>query len=196
MFTSRAEYRLTLRQDNADQRLTQKAIDIGLAGEVRKSAFTSKISELQHWMDVFGSNPQTPDRLEASGISLSKDGQKKTALDLLRYPNMQFEEIANAWEEVRAVPAKLLQSIKAEAMYNGYMQRQDAEIKDFRKEENIKIPANIDYSTVASLSNEVRAKLVAQRPENIATASRIPGVTPAAIGALMFHIKKNRQKTA
>lgn len=196
MFTSRAEYRLTLRQDNADQRLTQKAIDLGLASSVRKRAFFSKTKELNRWLDVFGGNPQTPDKLESKGISLSKDGQKKTALDLLRYPNIEFAQIANVWEEVRAVPANLLQSIKAEAMYNGYMQRQDAEIKDFRKEENIKIPSEIDYSIVASLSNEVRAKLENVRPANIAAASRISGVTPAAIGALMFHIKKSKKKSA
>lgn len=196
MFTSRAEYRLTLRQDNADQRLTQKAITLGFASKLRAESFFGKTSQLAHWLDIFKANPQSPDKLESKGISLSKDGAKKTALDLLRYPNMQFEQIANAWEEVRNVPKNLLLSIQAESMYNGYMQRQGAEIKEFRKEENIRIPANIDYAEVASLSNEVRSKLTNGRPDNIAAASRIPGVTPAAITALMFHINRKNKKSA
>ena len=196
MFTSRAEYRLTLRQDNADQRLTQKAIDLGFASTKRTEHFKNKISMLNSWLDIFKSNPTTPDKLENKGISLSKDGAKKTAFDLLRYPNLSFDQIANAWEDIKAVPQNLLTSIKAEAMYSGYMQRQDAEIKEFRKEENIKIPADINYAEVASLSNEVRSKLDNLKPDNIAAASRIPGVTPAAITALIFHINKRYKKSA
>ena len=196
MFTSRAEYRLTLRQDNADQRLTQKAIDLGFASEKRTHAFTAKMAGLTHWLGIFKSNHQTPDKLEAQGISLSKDGVKKSAYDLLRYPTITFEQITSAWNEIGNTPKDLLVSIQAEAMYSGYMQRQDAEIKEFRKEENIKIPADINYADVASLSNEVRSKLTNLRPKNIAAAYRIPGVTPAAITALMFHINKRNKKTA
>ncbi len=195
MFTSRAEYRLSLRADNADQRLTQKAIDSGLASTERRAVFTSKMDSLNAAKASFISAKCTPHELtKTHGIKMKQDGITRSAFDLLALQSLAAEDVAKVFpEEFSNVSRETIAQIAIEAMYHGYLERQNAEIREFRSDEESKIPSSINYSDIASLSNEVREKLEFAKPANLSAASRIPGVTPAAVSAVMHHIKKLRK---
>ena len=190
MFTSRAEYRLLLRADNADLRLTQKGIEIGCVTAIRKKAFDAKRAALEKARKAFAAVTITPNQANKLGIKMKFDGVRRTAHDFLAYPQVTLETCFELWPELNEFTADVLEQIEIDAKYHGYLDRQAAEIKAFQQDERLRIPANLNYGQIGALSNEVRQKFESVRPESIAEASRIPGVTPAAVMALLRYIKK------
>lgn len=196
MFTSRAEYRLRLRADNADQRLTDKGIEIGCIGEQRQELWNEKSQKLQAARAMVQDLVATPNELESYGIGVNKDGVRRTVSDLLRYPDIDWEQLQTVWPELSDVELEIREQIEFDALYAGYMERHEADIAAFRKDEALKLPEGLDYADVGSLSNEVRQKLEQARPETLGAASRIPGVTPAALVALLRHVKRKPKSHA
>ncbi|HLO20225.1 MAG TPA: FAD-dependent oxidoreductase, partial [Sphingomicrobium sp.] len=190
MFTSRAEYRLTLRVDNADQRLTPKGIEIGSVSSARARAFASKSSALQAAQATVRSLSMTPSELAKCGIAINLDGIARTAFDLLGRPGMTLNRLSQIWPELRSFRPDVAEQLEIEARYRGYLDRQEADIRSFRRDESLALPASLDYDSVGSLSNEVRQKLKAVRPATIGAAGRISGVTPAALVALLRYVRK------
>ena len=196
MFTSRAEYRLKLRADNADQRLTDRGIEIGCVGEKRQKIWAEKSAALDSARTLIESLKATPNELEAFGIGVNKDGVRRNVAALLAYPDIDWEQLETMWPELSTISPAIREQIEIDALYSGYMARHDADIAAFRKDEALQLPENLDYSKVGSLSNEVRQKLETARPATLGAASRIPGVTPAAVIALLRYVKKGPQKDA
>lgn len=190
MFTSRAEYRLRLRADNADQRLTDKAIAIGLCSRLRERLWKTKAERLEQAHILATTLKATPSELESFGISVNKDGQRRSVMDLLAYPDISWEQLERAWPELAAIEPEIREQLECDALYAGYMDRHDADIAAFRKDEALALPRDLDYGAIGSLSNEIRAKLQQAQPETLGAASRIPGVTPAAIIALLRHVQR------
>ncbi|HZH28712.1 MAG TPA: tRNA uridine-5-carboxymethylaminomethyl(34) synthesis enzyme MnmG [Azospirillaceae bacterium] len=190
MFTSRAEYRLSLRADNADQRLTAKGAAVGAVGPVRAAAFAAKMERIDAARARLHGLSATPNELERRGLAVNRDGVRRTAFDLLRYPGMTLARVAELWPELQGLPADVGEQLEIDALYAGYIERQEADIRAFRKDEALELPPDLDYAAVGSLSNEVRQKLSAARPLTLGAAARIPGVTPAALTALLRHVKR------
>ena len=190
MFTSRAEYRLRLRADNADQRLTEKGIQIGCVGDARKIHWEEKSRKLISARALAHTLSATPNELEKHGIIINKDGKRRTAHNLLPYPKITWDALTGLWSELREITTEIREQIENDALYAGYMDRHEADIAAFRKDEALLLPETLDYSAVGSLSNEVRQKLQTARPQTLGAASRIPGVTPAAVIALLRHVKR------
>ena len=189
MFTSRAEYRLLLRSDNADMRLTPKGIDIGCVGAKRQKAFEEKEKALKTAREKLNAIGGTPGELAKLGFEVNKDGSHRNGFDLLAYEQIDWEKLAAVWPELKDTRADVVEQLEIEAKYRGYLQRQEADIAAFRKDEALKIPQNIDYKKIGGLSNEVIMKLSRVRPETLGAASRISGVTPAAVTAVLGYIK-------
>ncbi len=194
MFTSRAEYRLRLRADNADQRLTQKGIELGCVSSGRQKVWSQKKKNLESALELIRDKRATPNELEDIGIIINKDGKYRTAHDLLRYPNFGWAEVLTVWPELSGIEADIREQIEIDAIYSGYMERQDADIEAFKRDENLMIPDDINYRNIGSLSNEVIQKLEKAMPETLGAASRVPGVTPPAIMALLRTVKSNSKK--
>lgn len=194
MFTSRAEYRLRLRADNADQRLTPAGIKVGVVSVSRESFWSEKKAKLDQARELTNSLKATPNELEAFGVGITKDGVRRSAAALLGYNDIDWEQLEAVWPELSSVSAPIREQIEIDALYAGYMGRHDADVEAFRKDEALILPENLDYSTVGSLSNEVRTKLAQARPATLGAASRIPGVTPAAIVALLRFVKRKDYK--
>ncbi len=190
MFTSRAEYRLRLRADNADLRLTQKGIDAGCVGSERAQAFTEKRDALEAARTHMGSLVATPTALALRGYKVNQDGVRRSAFDLLSYPDIGWWQLQDMWPELEAVRPDVREQLEIEGRYAGYMERQEADIRAFRKDEALALPEALDYAGVGGLSNEVRQKLTEARPATLGAAARIPGVTPAALTALLRHVQK------
>lgn len=195
MFTSRAEYRLKLRADNADQRLTPIGIELGCVGDERTKSWSDKSDRLSKALSYVQSIDSTPNELEKHGVKINKDGRRRTIYDLLSYHTITWDDLALIWPKMNEISSDIRKQIEIDANYAGYMDRQDADIKAFKRDENLTIPSDLDYSLVGSLSNEVRQKLETASPATLGAASRIPGVTPAAIMALLRHVKMNGTKT-
>lgn len=189
MFTSRAEYRLVLRADNADQRLTEKGLKIGCVGSVREKAFGSKMSELAKAKALVRELSATPPQLAAKGLKINQDGVRRTAADLLAYQDLSFADLLAVWPELKALDPALVEQIEIDAKYAGYLSRQEADIRAFQKDEALCLPRELDWDAVGSLSTEIRQKLKAGQPETLGAAARIPGVTPAAVMALLRYVK-------
>ncbi len=190
MFTSRAEYRLTLRSDNADQRLTPKAIEIGCASPHRTARFQEKQQALAQAYRFVTSHSATPNELARSGIAVNMDGVRRSCLELLRYPEVTLDRLATVWPELSRFSKGILKQIEIEGRYAGYVERQDADIRAYRNDESLELPETLDFDEVGGLSSEIRQKLKAARPSTLAAAERIPGVTPAALVALLRHVRK------
>jgi len=190
MFTSRAEYRLLLRADNADQRLTPLGLSIGCVGHDRAAAFTEKQQKLEAARALVHSLQALPIELERRGFKVNQDGIKRSAHDLMRYPDISFDNLATIWPELADIERDIAEQVEIDARYAGYIQRQEADIQAFRRDENLKLPKDLDYSRVGSLSNEMQLKLRQHAPDTLGAASRIPGVTPAALVALLRHVKR------
>ncbi|WP_120498264.1 tRNA uridine-5-carboxymethylaminomethyl(34) synthesis enzyme MnmG [Kiloniella sp. EL199] len=190
MFTSRAEYRLKLRADNADQRLTPIGLDIGCIREDRASVFKNKMSKLSKARAFAKEHSATPNELISYDINVNKDGQRRSIFDLLRYPDVTIEVLTKVWPELSQFDQVIVEQLEIDASYAGYIERQDADIRAFRKDEALKLPENFDYASVPSLSNEIVQKLNQSKPETLGAASRISGVTPAALVALLRYVRK------
>jgi tRNA uridine 5-carboxymethylaminomethyl modification enzyme len=190
MFTSRAEYRLSLRADNADVRLTPLGLTIGCVGAARASRFGDYIDKLDYARTQLKTLSVTPNEAEKAGLHLNKDGQRRTAYDLLSYPEHSIESLSGLWPELRSIDRRVVEAVEIEAAYAVYMDRQNSDIVQVRREEERLIPTDFDFSVLSGLSNELKQKLTKARPKNIAQASRIDGMTPAAISLLLAHLRK------
>jgi len=190
MFTSRAEYRLLLRSDNADQRLTDKGIAWGCIGKERQHFWTAKKAKLEKARKLVTALSATPNELEKFGIDVNKDGKRRSVMEILNYQNVTLESLSRIWPELAEIGNDIAEQIQIDAQYAGYIERQMADIEAYRKDENLIIPNWIDYTTIGSLSSEVIDKLQTARPETLGAAARIPGITPAAVIALLRHVKK------
>ena len=190
MFTSRSEYRLFLRSDNADMRLTEKGWQTGCVGEYRYSVFKAKKEALEKYRSLCDELYTTPRELEAAGVNIKIDGTKRTAFNAMSYIDVSRETINQIWPQLSSMPDDIFEQIEIEARYSGYIKRQLADIEVFRKDENLRLRDDIDYSQIGGLSREMVAKLSKVKPSTIGEASRIPGVTPAAITAILGYVKK------
>ena len=196
MFTSRSEYRLTLRADNADQRLTPLGMQIGCISTKRKMIFKNKLKQLQEGFSLVKKYSISPNKLEKNGIMINHDGKKRSAFDLLSFENISFNDVNNIWPETKIIKDDIREQIEIETQYAGYLDRQREDIIDFKREEELTLPKNLDYKTIGSLSNEIVEKLTLVRPPTLGAASRISGVTPAAIIALLRYVKKQKNYRA
>jgi tRNA uridine 5-carboxymethylaminomethyl modification enzyme len=194
MFTSRAEYRLTLRADNADQRLTPKGIAIGVVGPVRIQAFESKMKALGLARTAAEGLTLTPQKARAEGLNVNLDGVRRSICDLLAYPDIKIEDLTGVFPEWQDWRPDVREQIEVDAHYKGYLRRQEAEIVSFRKDESLRIPDGFDFSVVEGLSNEAKEKLAQARPASIGQASRLDGLTPGALTILLGAIKKRHSK--
>ena len=193
MFTSRAEYRLTLRADNADQRLTDKGIALGCIRQERHARHNAKMAALKAARTLAQSLSLTPNEAEKYGLALNKDGQRRSAFELLAYPRITLADVAKVWPQLAAIPTPIAQQLEIEAKYDVYMQRQNADVESYRRDESFELPAEFDYATLPGLSNEVRQKLSAIRPRTIGQAGRIDGITPAALTLLVAHARRRKR---
>lgn len=191
MFTSRAEYRLTLRADNADMRLTSLAIRLGCASSERAQRFTAYQAEMDMGRALLQSLTVTPNEARRAGLNINLDGQRRTAYDLLSYPNYDFAELRRVWPETfGTMGSKVAEALEIEAGYSVYLDRQATAIADQQRDEQRQIPLDFDYDALSGLSNELKVKLSAARPFNIAQASVVEGMTPAAIALLLVHLRR------
>ena len=189
MFTSRAEYRLTLRADNADQRLTQRGIELGCVGPERQKKHSEKMGALAAATEFARSVSLTPNEAGRRGLVLNRDGQRRTAFELLSFPSIGIETLRGIWPRLGDFPAKILEQLEIDAKYHVYLSRQAADIEAFRRDESLELPDGLDYTGVKGLSNEARQKLSAVRPRTIGQAGRIDGMTPAALTLLVAHVR-------
>lgn len=190
MFTSRAEFRLTLRADNADQRLTGKGIELGVVGVSRETAYGAKAAELAHARQRAGEMTLTPAAAQKAGLPVKADGVVRDFVQLLAYPTIGFDDLAAIFPEASSWSAGCREQLEIDAAYAGYLDRQAADAAAFRRDENLRLPPELDYGAVGGLSNEVREKLIAVRPLTLGQAARIEGVTPGALTALLAHVRR------
>ena len=191
MFTSRAEYRLRLRADNADQRLTEKGAVAGLVGAARLDAFAKKQKSLEDALALSQGLVSSPTKLQKSGISVKQDGRKRSAFEMLGIPGNTAKSLSVHWPGLAEIDAKTMAQLEIEAGYADYIHRQDADVRAFRADEGLAIPDSLDYGAIAGLSNEVRSKLDTVKPATIGQAARISGVTPAALTRLLAHVRRS-----
>ena len=189
MFTSRAEYRLTLRADNADQRLTPTAMALGIASSERRQKFTDYMTAIDEGRAALKGRSLTPNEAARHGLKLNQDGQRRSAYDLLAYPEQDFAGLAAIWPELSDMPEAVQSALEIEASYAVYLDRQAADIAEVERDEGRAIPQEFDYNSLSGLSNELKGKLSAARPATIAQASRIDGMTPAALSLLLVRLK-------
>ncbi|MBN8607138.1 MAG: tRNA uridine-5-carboxymethylaminomethyl(34) synthesis enzyme MnmG [Caulobacterales bacterium] len=196
MFTSRAEYRLSLRADNADQRLTPKGIELGCVGAERSRKFTGKMREIEAARALAKSLQMTPVQAQARELKVNQDGQRRDVLQLLAYPTISYEQLAAIWPELASLSDQAREQLEIDAMYSGYLERQALDVEAFKRDEDLRLDPTLDYASVGGLSNEVREKLMRAKPVTLGQASRIEGVTPGALTALLAHVKREQRKRA
>lgn len=190
MFTSRAEFRLILRADNADQRLTEKGIALGVVGTARENVFGAKAAALAEARDTAARLTLSPAKAAQAGLPVKADGVVRNVVELLAYPTIAFEDLARLWSELNAWAPEIREQVEIDASYAGYLDRQAADVAAFRRDEDLRLPLELDYAGVGGLSNEVREKLAAIRPLTLGQAARIEGVTPGALTALLAHVRR------
>jgi tRNA uridine 5-carboxymethylaminomethyl modification enzyme len=190
MFTSRAEYRLRLRQDNADQRLTEQGAAIGAVGSARLAAHRAKKAGIDQGRALLTGLNATPNELRGHGLQVNLDGARRNALELLGYPEIDLARLSAIWPEINGLTADAREQMEIEGQYAGYLKRQEADIHAFRRDEDLRLPADLDYAAIPSLSAEVREKLKRAAPATLGAAGRISGVTPAALTILLKYVKR------
>lgn len=195
MFTSRAEYRLTLRADNADQRLTEKGIALGCVGSARTQHHRAKTDALNAARTLSKSLAITPNEAIKHGLSLNRDGQRRSAFELMAYPEIGWSQVRGIWPELSAIDPAIAIHLEIDAKYDVYLERQSADVEAFRRDEGM-VLSEVDYHQVPGLSNEVRAKLEKARPFTVGQAGRIDGMTPAALGILAAYLRREARKTS
>jgi tRNA uridine 5-carboxymethylaminomethyl modification enzyme len=193
MFTSRAEYRLLLRADNADQRLTPKGIELGCVSALRGERFKEKSNALIRARKQLTFLEASPKDVASGGMVVTQDGKRRTAMRLLSYPEITAKKLSSIWPEIGKLRPDVVEQMEIEARYATYLERQNADIEAFRRDEALEIPPDLDLDAVGGLSNEVREKLKAARPASFGAAARISGVTPAALTALLRHVRRRDQ---
>lgn len=196
MFTSRAEYRLRLRADNADQRLTPLGIALGCVGHDRAQAFSAKMDALARARNLAKSRSMSPNQAAKHGLSVNQDGIVRSAFELMRYPDIDWQRLVAVWPELAEIDADIAAQVEIDAKYATYIDRQEEDIAAFRRDEALTLPESLDYSQVMGLSAEVREKLAKARPATLGAAARLPGITPAALTALLAHVKKGNARRA
>ncbi|VAW24291.1 tRNA-5-carboxymethylaminomethyl-2-thiouridine(34)synthesis protein MnmG [hydrothermal vent metagenome] len=195
MFTSRAEFRLHLRADNADQRLSEIADKIGLLSKQRMDVFTKKSVQLQYGTKILKDLYISPTRAADVGIEMSLDGKMRSAYELLSYPGVKIEQVSNIWPELNSISPKIFEQLAVDARYAPYLERQRHDIAAVIRDENKLIPVGLDYSGIAGLSGELMEKLGRLKPASIAQAQKIEGITPAAIILILSAIKRQSPNT-
>ena len=195
MFTSRAEYRLRLRSDNADQRLTSLGERAGCIGPARRAAWAGKAAALDEARALVRSLSASPNALAKQDIQINRDGRVRNVHELLGRPGLDLARLSAVWPELRSIPADIGGQIETEGLYASYLERQEADIDAFRRDEELALPRSLDYGAIGGLSNEARQKLASAQPETLGAASRISGVTPAALVALLRHVKRGEARS-
>jgi tRNA uridine 5-carboxymethylaminomethyl modification enzyme len=190
MFTSRAEFRLRLRADNADQRLTGRGVEFGVVGAARTQVFHVKQAALAAARDTARQLTLSPAEAARAGFHVNPDGQRRNLTQLLAYREIGFADLARLWPQIGDWAPAVREQIEIDAAYAGYLDRQDADVEAFRRDEELVLPAELDYGRVGGLSNEARERLAAVRPATLGQAARIEGVTPGAITALLAHVRR------
>ncbi len=196
MFTSRAEFRLTLRADNADQRLTPVAVAAGIVSSGRRAAFEAKAAQLAEASVLVRETRFTPKEAAAIGVPVNADGQRRSMRDLLAYPGVDLSLFQNAYPAIAAWTASVREQVEIDAGYAGYLDRQTADAEGLRREDGLHLPADLDYGAIGGLSNEAREKLALIQPRTLGQAGRIEGITPGALTALLSHVKRSRPTVA
>jgi tRNA uridine 5-carboxymethylaminomethyl modification enzyme len=194
MFTSRAEYRLSLRADNADERLTSLGLSLGLVGSKRGRAFAQRQQVLSRARELARGLSLTSAEAAKLGLKVNQDGRRRSALEFIAAPEVGFERIAQVWPALASLPRFAREALEAEALYAGYIERQEADILALRKDEGLMLPGDLDYTGMPSLSAEIRQKLSRVRPATIGQAARIDGITPAALATLLGHVRRREAK--
>lgn len=194
MFTSRAEYRLKLRADNADQRLTPAGVEIGCVGRHREAAFKRKQQALAEGRRLLERLTLTPNEAARHGLDINHDGRRRSAFELLAYPEMTLERLAAIWPDIRTLEPKIASQLEVDARYASYVKRQAEDVETLRRDEAVAIPLDFDFGTLPGLSNEVRQKLSLHRPATLAQAARIDGMTPAALLILLGRLKRSDRR--
>ena len=189
MFTSRAEFRLSLRADNADQRLTPKGLEIGCVGREREDIFINKINRIKKARELFENQTYTPKTLSQNGISISQDGNRRTLMQVLAFPNVSYKDLFKLEPKLIKIDEETLKQIQKDATYVNYLDRQRKDIDTIKKDERVLIPMDLDYNSIQGLSTELKVKLSKARPKNMLQASNIDGITPAALMLVMAKIK-------
>ncbi len=196
MFTSRAEYRLTLRADNADQRLTEEGVRAGVVGSLRAEAFHVKRSSIDAARERLQSLTLTPNEARAQDIKINLDGKRRNGIELMGYDGVDFAKLRSVWPELSDVTPQVAEQMEIEAQYAGYLDRQEADIVAFRRDEDMHLPADLDYRAMGGLSNEAKDKLSTVRPATLGQAARIEGMTPGAIAAVLGYLRRAAKKSA
>ncbi len=194
MFTSRAEFRLKLRADNADQRLTGAGIALGCVGRERQAHFEAKTKALSEGLSLLNQLSLTPTEAARHGLTVNRDGRRRTAFELLSFPDISFDHLMPIWPELGSLAPQIAAQLGVDARYAAYLRRQDEDVAQLKRDEAVSIPVDFDYAAIPSLSAEVRQKLVQHRPGTIAQAGRIEGVTPAALLTLLARVKAGRAR--
>ncbi len=195
MFTSRAEYRLSLRADNADQRLTPLGIEFGIVGSERAKAYAAKADALVNARQLLDRLTLTPAEAARHDLNVNQDGVRRSAFDLLAHPHVTFDRLAAIWPEIASIAVPVAEQIRIDAQYAVYLRRQQADVDAMRRDEALALPSDLDYDAIAGLSTEVRQKLSAVRPATLAQAGRIDGITPAALTRLLSYVKRRSDRS-
>ena len=194
MFTSRAEYRLSLRADNADERLTAKGLALGCVGAERAALHRAAADRLATARAMMKTAAASPTALAAAGIAVNQDGLRRSAFELAAQPHLTIETLARVWPELAAIDAPLARRLEADAKYAVYLDRQDEDVARYRRSEALTIPTDFDYSSLSGLSSELKAKFIAVRPASLGQAGRIEGATPAALALIAAHARRRARE--
>lgn len=196
MFTSRAEFRLSLRVDNADQRLTQRGYDLGCVSDERLVAYGKKMDLLESGREILEETTFTPRVLADRGVKIQRDGPRRSALELLSFPDIEFHDLVAFDENLGQIQPEITSQLKKDATYANYISRQKKDVDALKRDEGHQIPDDFDYCNLPGLSNELTSKLSVVRPRSLAQASRIEGVTPAALTLILAHLRQRTSKRA